>query len=121
MKPKPRKPGLVVDSNAYSSAENTASINYEKYTCRICFEESEDSSQLISPCLCKGILTCAILGSMRSQQAAPLLAPKHEKKAIRVSNACARVSSAMIASRCKVLGLSLPEHPIFHQLRCSVP
>lgn len=66
MKPKPRKPGLVVDGNAYSSAENMASINYEKYTCRICFEESEDSSQLISPCLCKGTLTCAILGSMRS-------------------------------------------------------
>ena len=24
------------------------------YTCRICFEESRDASQLISPCFCKG-------------------------------------------------------------------
>lgn len=24
------------------------------YTCRICFEETRDASQLISPCLCKG-------------------------------------------------------------------
>ena len=89
MKPKPRKPGLAVDGNAYSSAENTASISDEKYTCRICFEESEDSSQLISPCLCKGTLTCGILGSMRSQQAAPSLVLKHGKVLIRVSDACA--------------------------------
>jgi hypothetical protein len=61
--PKPRKPGLVVDDSAYSCAERAASISEDKYTCRICFEESEDSSQLISPCLCKGTLTYGILGS----------------------------------------------------------
>ena len=90
MKLKPRKPGLAVDGKAYSSAENMASISDEKYTCRICFEESEDSSQLISPCLCKGTLTCGILGSMRSQQAAPSLVPQHGKGLIRVSDACAK-------------------------------
>ena len=30
------------------------------YTCRICFEESEDFSHLISPCQCKGTVTCSV-------------------------------------------------------------
>ena len=54
---KGRKLGPVVEGNAASGKEGSASKNNELYTCRICFEESKDASQLIAPCMCKGTMT----------------------------------------------------------------
>ena len=54
---KGRKLGPVVEGNAASGKEGSASKNNEVYTCRICFEESKDASQLIAPCMCKGTMT----------------------------------------------------------------
>ena len=54
---KGRKLGPVVEGNAVSGKEGSASNISELYTCRICFEESKDASQLIAPCMCKGTMT----------------------------------------------------------------
>lgn len=62
MKGRGRKPVPVVEGNTFGSKEDLCNMYDEKYTCRICFEENEDFSQLISPCLCKGTVTCPSLG-----------------------------------------------------------
>ena len=41
------------------------------YTCRICFEESEDFSHLISPCQCKGTVTCSVARTEMALQHSP--------------------------------------------------
>ncbi|CAK0784725.1 hypothetical protein CVIRNUC_007929 [Coccomyxa viridis] len=51
---KGRKLGPVVEGNAASGKEGSTSKISDLYTCRICFEEIKDASQLIAPCLCKG-------------------------------------------------------------------
>ena len=61
MKGKGQKPVPVVEDNAFCNEENAVGFTDDRSTCRICFEESEDSSKLISPCQCKGILTCPSL------------------------------------------------------------
>lgn len=54
---KGRKLGPVVEGNAASGKEGSTSKISDLYTCRICFEESKDASQLIAPCMCKGTMT----------------------------------------------------------------
>ena len=54
---KGRKLGPVVEGNAASGKEGSASSRDELFTCRICFEESKDTAQLIAPCMCKGTMT----------------------------------------------------------------
>ena len=60
MKGKGRRPVSVVEGNPFGTTEEGGSSSGEGYTCRICFEESADFSQLISPCQCKGIVTVPI-------------------------------------------------------------
>ena len=57
VKGKGRKLGPVVEGYAASGKEGSASKKVDIYTCRICFEESKDTSQLIAPCMCKGTMT----------------------------------------------------------------
>ncbi len=54
MKTRHRKSGAAVDLTDMGAAKHDLPDLETTYTCRICFEESRDASQLISPCLCKG-------------------------------------------------------------------
>ena len=60
MKRKGRRPFSVVEGNPFGSTEDVGSMSDGNYTCRICFEECEDAGQLISPCQCKGTVTCSM-------------------------------------------------------------
>lgn len=54
MKARHRRPGAAVDVAGMTAVRQNLPDVETTYTCRICFEESRDASQLISPCLCKG-------------------------------------------------------------------
>lgn len=66
MKGRSPRPVSVVEDNPFGSTEDVGSMSDGGYTCRICFEESADVSQLISPCQCKGTLTCSIPRTRKS-------------------------------------------------------
>ena len=54
MKTRQRKSDAAVDLTDMNAAKQGLPDLETTFTCRICFEESRDASQLISPCLCKG-------------------------------------------------------------------
>jgi hypothetical protein len=53
-KAKQRRPGAVVSFEQAEAAQKEGLEDDAPYACRICFEETRDPLQLISPCLCKG-------------------------------------------------------------------
>ena len=61
MKGEGRRPVSAVGGDPFGSTEDAGSMPGEVSTCRICFEETEDLRQLISPCQCKGTVTCTYL------------------------------------------------------------